>query len=136
MILFSAHGLPQKIIDRGDPYLDHVQRTVAGLMQRLPAVPHRLAFQSRVGPVKWLEPSLGWMLESLAGEGVRDLVVVPISFVSDHIETLHELDIEYREIAAHLGISGYRRAAALNTRPAFIRALAARVHLALESPDS
>jgi ferrochelatase len=134
-VLYSAHGLPQKIIDRGDPYLDHVQRTVAALAQRLPDVPWRLAFQSRVGPVKWLEPALGNELAALAGEGVRNLVVVPISFVSDHIETLHELDIEYREAAAGLGITGYVRAAALNTRPAFIAALAQRVRQVLGDPE-
>ena len=133
-VLYSAHGLPQKIIDRGDPYLDHVRRTVAALAERLPGVPHRLAFQSKVGPVQWLKPSLEEVLRELASEKVADLVVVPLSFVSDHIETLHELDIEYREIATGLGFRGYHRSAALNTRPAFIRALALRVRRALEAP--
>ena len=135
-VLYSAHGLPQKIVDRGDPYRDHVQRTVAALAERLPGAPHRLAFQSKVGPVQWLKPSLEEMFRQLASEGVEDLVVVPISFVSDHIETLHELDIEYREFATDLGFRGYHRSAALNTRPAFIRALALRVGQALEAPEA
>lgn len=136
-IVYSAHGLPQKLIDRGDPYLAHVRRTVAALTERLPReILQRLAFQSRVGPVRWLEPSLQTVIQELAAAGVDRLVVVPLSFVSDHIETLHELDVEYREAAAQLGICDYYRCAALNSRPAFIHALALRVREALQEPAS
>jgi ferrochelatase len=124
-VLFSAHGLPVKLIEQGDPYLSHVQGTVAGVVERLPGVAWRLAFQSRTGPVRWLEPSTPDMIRTLAGEGVKDVLVVPVSFVSDHIETLHELDLEYGELARGLGLRTFRRCPSLNTRPSFLRALAA-----------
>ncbi len=124
VVLFSAHGVPQALVDGGDPYRDELERTVRGVMARLGGQPHRLAFQSKLGPVKWLSPSLGESLRELAGQGAPPVVVVPVSFVSDHIETLHELDIEYAELARGLGFSRYLRAPALNARPAFISALA------------
>ncbi|GAB4261109.1 MAG: ferrochelatase [Deferrisomatales bacterium] len=123
-VLFSAHGVPVRLIEAGDPYLDQVRGTVAAVMERLPGVPHRLAFQSRTGPVRWLEPSVERALEALAREGVRRVVVVAVSFVSDHIETLYEIDVQYRALAESLGLEGFRRVPALNTRPSFIRALA------------
>jgi len=123
-VLFSAHGLPVRLIEKGDPYLEQVQATVAAVMERVPGVPYRLAFQSRAGPVRWLEPAVADELKTLAEEGVRHLVVVPVSFVSDHIETLHEIDVEYGELARHLGFDVFRRTPSLNTRPTFIRALA------------
>ncbi|MDW7711894.1 MAG: ferrochelatase [Deferrisomatales bacterium] len=123
-VLFSAHGLPVKLIEGGDPYLGHVQATVAAVMTHLPGVPYRLAFQSRTGPVRWLEPSVADELAALAGQGVKRVVVVPVSFVSDHIETLHEIDVEYRELAESLGFEVFRRSPSLNTRPSFVRALA------------
>ncbi|MHB8765212.1 MAG: ferrochelatase [Deferrisomatales bacterium] len=131
-VLYSAHGVPVKLIDEGDPYLDQVQATVAAVTARLPGVPHPLAFQSRAAPVRWLEPSVEEALRALAAEGARPLVVVPVSFVSDHIETLHEIDVEYRELAEQLGIAGFARSPSLNTRPAFIRALA---ELVRSAPD-
>ncbi|MEW6487223.1 MAG: ferrochelatase [Thermodesulfobacteriota bacterium] len=123
-VLFSAHGLPVKLIEGGDPYLGHVQATVAAVMTHLPGVPHRLAFQSRTGPVRWLEPSVADELAALAGQGVKRVVVVPVSFVSDHIETLHEIDVEYGALARSLGFEAFRRSPSLNTRPSFVRALA------------
>ncbi len=123
-VLFSAHSLPVRLIDEGDPYLSHIQGTVAAVEERLEGVPTRLAFQSRAGPVRWLEPSVEEMLRTLAEEGVKRLLVVPVSFVSDHIETLYEIDVEYGELARSLGIPEFRRVPALNTRPSFIRALA------------
>ncbi len=122
-LLFSAHGLPVSLIEKGDPYLDHIKATVAAVMERFTGVDHRLAFQSRAGPVKWLEPSVEQMLETLAKEGVEDVTVVAISFVSDHIETLIEIDEQFREFAEKLGIPRFRRAPALNVRPDFITAL-------------
>ncbi len=132
-VLFSAHGLPVRLIEEGDPYLDQVQGTVAAVMARLPGLPHRLAFQSRAGPVRWLEPSVADEMRALAGSGVRRLLVVPVSFVSDHIETLHEIDIEYGALARSLGFEVFRRTPSLNTRPDFIRALAGLVRSALRS---
>jgi protoporphyrin/coproporphyrin ferrochelatase len=124
-VVFSAHGLPMKLVREGDPYPDHVRQSVAGVMERLRVSnPHHLAFQSRVGPVKWLEPSTIDTLERLGRQGVRSVVVVPIAFVSEHIETLHELDIQLREIAKEAGIADFRRAPTPAARPAFIAALA------------
>jgi len=123
-VVLSAHGIPVRLVNEGDPYLEHVRATAAALGERLPGVGCRLAFQSRAGPVRWIEPYLPQTIEALAREGVKSVLVVPLSFVSDHIETLHELDIETRDLAHRLGIREFRRAPALNTRPAFIRALA------------
>jgi ferrochelatase len=124
VVLFSAHGVPQKLVDKGDPYLNETLATVSGVVERLGDRPHDLAFQSRLGPVRWLEPSLPDKLAELAAAGAPPLIIVPVSFVSDHIETLYELDIQHREIAEELGFDIYFRAPALNTRPDFIQALA------------
>jgi ferrochelatase len=123
-ILFSAHSLPQSFIDEGDPYLDQITATVRLAMERFGGVAHHLAFQSRAGPVKWLEPSTGDTLRELAAAGHTRVLMVPLSFVSDHIETLHEIDIEYREEAHALGISEFRRMESLNSSPTFIACLA------------
>ena len=124
VVLFSAHGIPVSLAEKGDPYPMEITRTVRGVMERLGTRKHVLAFQSRLGPVKWLAPNLQDALKDLAQKEAPPVVVVPVSFVSDHIETLYELDIQHREIARDLGISTYVRAPALNTRPDFIRALA------------
>jgi len=123
-LFFSAHSLPQSFIDEGDPYLDQIRATVRLVMERFEGIAHHLAFQSRAGPVKWLEPSTGDKLKELAGQGHRQVLMVPLSFVSDHIETLHEIDIEYREEAHRLGISDFRRMESLNSSPTFINCLA------------
>jgi ferrochelatase len=123
-VLFSAHSLPQSYIDRGDPYLEHVMATIQGVMERVGKTPWRVGFQSRSGPVKWMEPETSAMIEQLAGEGCEAVLMVPVSFVSDHIETLHEIDIEYREHAHQHGIVHFARAPSLNDRPDFIAALA------------
>jgi ferrochelatase len=123
-LFFSAHSLPQSFITEGDPYLDHIQETVRLVMAQIGYVQHHLAFQSRAGPVKWLEPSTGDKLKEIAANGLTDVLMVPLSFVSDHIETLHEIDIEYREIAEHLGITNFRRMESLNSSPLFIECLA------------
>jgi ferrochelatase len=136
VLLFSAHALPQATIDNGDPYVAETELTRQGVLARL-GIPnrHTLAYQSRSGPVRWIGPGTGDMLVALGREGVRDVLVVPISFVSDHIETLYELDQLYAGQAARAGITGYGRAEALNDSPAFIEALAAvvRRHLQGES---
>jgi ferrochelatase len=124
-LLFSAHSVPQSYIERGDPYLRHIEETVALLTERLGGgSPAHLSFQSKVGPVKWLEPSTADKLRELRAQGAEQVLAIPISFVSDHIETLYELDILYRNLAEEIGIREYRRVPALNCDPAFIRALA------------
>jgi ferrochelatase len=124
VILFSAHGLPQKFIDEGDPYVAHIQATRYGILQRLD-LPNRqlLAYQSRTGPVKWLGPGTEELIEELGREGVSDLLIVPLSFVSDHIETLYEVDQLFAETAREAGITGYYRPEALNTHPLYIDSL-------------
>lgn len=123
-LVFSAHGLPQSFIDSGDPYLEHIQATVRLTMEQFGGVSHHLAFQSRAGPVKWLEPSTEAKIAELAAAGCKQMLMVPLSFVSDHIETLYEIDIQYREEANSLGIEDFRRTEALNSSPAFISCLA------------
>jgi ferrochelatase len=125
-LLFSAHSLPQSFIDEGDPYLAQIEESVRLVMEHFD-IPHHLSFQSRAGPVKWLEPSTDDMLQRLAGKGVKNLLVVPLSFVSDHIETLHEIDIEYSKKAWELGIAKFERMPSLNSSPRFIKALAALI---------
>ena len=133
-LVFSAHGLPMKLVREGDPYPEHIQKTVAGVMQRLrvPVTGHTLCYQSRVGPVKWLEPSTVATLNSLGASGVKHVTVVPVAFTSEHIETLHEIDIQLRDIARAAGIATYLRAPTTGTHPAFIDGLAqlvlARLH--------
>jgi protoporphyrin/coproporphyrin ferrochelatase len=124
VLLFSAHGLPQKFVDAGDPYVADIQATRRGILERL-KLPCRdvLAYQSRTGPVKWIGPGTEETLEALGREGVTDVLVAPLSFVSDHIETLYEVDLLFRDVAARAGITGYRRVEALNTSPRFIAAL-------------
>ena len=129
-VVFSAHGLPLKQIEAGDPYEGEIHATVEALKARLGALPggYRLAYQSRVGPGRWLGPSLDSVLHGLAG---RDVVLLPVSFVSEHIETLHELDVEYRDLAARLGVGRYLRVPVPGTHPAFIRCLLRRTLEAL-----
>lgn len=128
VILFSAHGLPQKFIDAGDPYITDIETTRQGILTRL-RLPNRqlLAYQSRTGPVKWIGPGTEETLRELGREGVKDVLVVPLSFVSDHIETLYEVDLLFSEVAREAGITGYYRPETLNTSPLFIRALAGLV---------
>jgi ferrochelatase len=123
-LVFSAHSLPQSFIDQGDPYLGHIEETVRLVMERFDGVDHHLAFQSKAGPVKWLEPSTEEMIKHLAAHGCKNLLMVPLSFVSDHIETLYEIDIQYAEEARALGIDNFGRSPSLNSSPLFIDCLA------------
>ena len=136
-IFFSAHGVPQSYVEEaGDPYQQQIEDCTALIMQTLNRPnPYTLAYQSRVGPVEWLQPYTEDAIQELGAQGVKDLLVVPISFVSEHIETLQEIDIEYREIAEHSGIHNFRRVPALNTHPLFIEALAELALEALNSPN-
>lgn len=120
-VVYSAHSLPVKFIKEGDPYVEHLQRTIAAIEAKT-GRPGHLCFQSRSGPVEWLAPSTPETITRLAAQGCRRLVMVPISFVSDHVETLCEIDIQYRELAASLGVE-LIRTPSLNTDPAFIAGL-------------
>lgn len=136
-IFFSAHGVPQSYVDDlGDPYQKEIEECTKLIMQTLNrSNDHTLAYQSRVGPIEWLKPYTDEAIEDLAAKGVKDLAVVPISFVSEHIETLEEIDIEYREVAEEAGIQNFYRVPALNTHPVFINDLADLVEEALRAPQ-
>jgi protoporphyrin/coproporphyrin ferrochelatase len=120
-VVYSAHSLPVSFIEEGDPYLDHIKQTIAAL-EKITGRTGRLCFQSRSGPVRWLEPSTPDMLQQLAAQGVKNVLMVPISFISDHVETLYEIDIQYRDLARTMGIR-LVRPPALNTHPELIKAL-------------
>ncbi|HEY3449896.1 MAG TPA: ferrochelatase [Myxococcales bacterium] len=135
-VLFSAHGLPQSLVDQGDPYLEQVKLTVAGVMERVGQDrPHSLAFQSRATGAKWLEPATPAALADLAKKGVRDVAVVPIAFVTEHVETLFELDLLIKDQAAAAGLTGYHRVPVPNVAPKLMDALADLVRRALERPE-
>ena len=140
-VFFSAHGVPKSYVEEaGDPYQEQIEICSELIMQRLQqrlghSNPHTLAYQSRVGPVEWLRPYTEDALEELGAAGVNDLVVVPISFVSEHIETLEEIDIEYREIATEAGVRHFLRVPALDIDPTFIAGLADLVQQALAGPE-
>ena len=121
-IVYSAHSLPQRFIDQGDPYVEEIRKTITAL-EKITGRSGHLCYQSRSGPVAWLEPSTDEMLASLARQGRRNVLMVPISFVSDHIETLYEINMLYRQEAKKLGIR-LRSTSGLNDDPAFIDALA------------
>jgi protoporphyrin/coproporphyrin ferrochelatase len=124
-LLFSAHSIPESYVRKGDPYLDQTKQSVELIMDRLGRKnPYQLSFQSKIGPVKWLEPFTNDVILELGKRGIDDVLVVPISFVSEHIETLYELDILYKKVAKEAGVGNFRRVPALNSDPTFIRALA------------
>ncbi len=124
-LVFSAHGLPLKLIQAGDPYPIHISKTMNLVLERGGwSNKHVLCYQSRVGPQKWLEPSLTQTIDWLAEEGVKRMLIIPISFVTDHIETLHEINIEAREEAEKLGVKEFVMTEGLNDSPQLIRALA------------
>jgi protoporphyrin/coproporphyrin ferrochelatase len=135
-LLFSAHGLPLTLVEKGDPYPIQIQETVQLVMQlgSWPN-PHSLGFQSKVGPQKWLQPSLDETIDKLAQSGVKRLLVIPISFLTEHIETLHEINIEAREHAESRGIAEFHMMPALNDSPLLIRALADLVLRAVGKRD-
>jgi len=136
-ILFSAHGLPEKVITAGDPYQRQVEATAAAVVERLgdilgEGVDWKISYQSRVGPLKWIGPSTDDEVKAAAEAGLA-LIVTPIAFVSEHIETLVELDVEYRELAYEHGGSIYARVPALGVSPVFIDCLGTLVTEALSS---
>lgn len=120
-VVYSAHSLPVKFIQEGDPYVEHLKETIAAV-ESITGMPGKLCYQSRSGPVEWLSPSPPETLEQLAGEGCKNVLMVPISFVSDHVETLYEIDMLYRDMANDLGMR-LERSPSLNLEPDFIKGL-------------
>jgi ferrochelatase len=131
-VLFSAHGLPEAVVRRGDPYQWQVERTVAAVLAALerPGLDWAICYQSRATPQKWLDPSTEAEIARAAADRVG-VVIVPIAFVSEHSETLVELDVEYRALADRLGVAAYARVPTQNAEPGFIAALADLVRRAL-----
>lgn len=123
-LVFSAHGVPVSLIKEGDPYKMHIEETVRLTLEAGKwTSPHRLCFQSKVGPAEWLKPSLDDAVRELAAAGRKHLLVIPVAFVTEHIETLHEINIETREEAGRLGIEQFEMMPALNDHPKFIACL-------------
>jgi ferrochelatase len=123
-ILFSAQSIPEQYVLEGDPYLEQTRETVELIAERLGRRnPYRLAFQSKVGPVKLLGPATNDVIVEMGKDGDKSVLIVPVSFVSEHIETLYELDILCQKVAMDAGIEEYRRVRALNCNPTFIRSL-------------
>lgn len=121
-ILFSAHSLPMRVVNQGDPYPQQVAETVEAVMKGLGPLPYSIAYQSKVGPVKWLGPSVAEEIARLSSKGVSSLALVPISFVSEHFETLYEMDVIYKDEAKRAGIKAFTRVEALNVHPLLIAA--------------
>jgi ferrochelatase len=133
-VLFSAHGLPKRVIDRGDPYQWQVERTVEAVVAGLKRqdLDWSICYQSRVGPLQWIGPATDSEIRR-AGTDHKGAVVVPVAFVSEHSETLVELDIEYGKLARESGVPDYIRVPTVRTHPAFIAALASLVMIALDA---
>jgi ferrochelatase len=129
-LVYSAHSLPKRMVEKGDPYVEHLYSTVAALEELIGLKGH-LCYQSRSGPVEWLEPATDVLLNELAEKGFHNLLVLPISFVSDHVETLYEIDILYSEMMAEKGVR-LIRTPSLNDRPLFINALSNLVEQGLK----
>ncbi|MGH6930927.1 MAG: ferrochelatase, partial [Dongiaceae bacterium] len=137
LVLFSAHGLPKKVVERrGDPYPAHVEATAAAVADAagLSREQWLVCYQSRVGPLEWIGPSTEEAIRAAASDGLA-VVVVPIAFVSEHSETLVELDMEYRHLAEQVGIAGYFRVPTVSAMPTFMDGLAGLVRKALASGD-
>jgi ferrochelatase len=134
-VLFSAHGLPKRVVDRGDPYQWQVERTVQAVLERWRGAPfeHTICYQSRVGPLEWISPATDAEIRR-AGAEHKSLIVVPVAFVSEHSETLVELDIEYGKLAKASGVPDYIRVPTVCAQPMFIDGLARLVNAALASP--
>jgi len=129
-VLFSAHGLPEKIVKAGDPYQGHVEQTAKAIADAIGGLDCTVCYQSRVGPLKWIGPPTEQEIERAGRDGVN-VVLYPLSFVSEHSETLVELDMDYRELAAQAGVPNYVRVPTVGTHPKFIDGLARLVRNAL-----
>ena len=137
-VLFSAHGLPEKVIRKGDPYQAHVERTAEAIAQKIAkqtgGLDWSVCYQSRVGPLKWIGPSTAAEIRRAGADG-RSVVLYPLAFVSEHSETLVELDIDYRRLAGECGVPAYVRVPTVGTHPSFIGGLADRVRAILAEPQ-
>jgi ferrochelatase len=122
-VLFSAHGLPKKLVEAGDPYEQHIRATFEAVRAQLDFPHTTLCYQSRVGPLEWLRPYTDDVIREKAARGAKQLLVYPIAFVSDHVETLFELGQTYAQLARSLGVEQYRVTPALNNHPRLIAAL-------------
>jgi ferrochelatase len=129
-LVYSAHSLPKSMVEEGDPYVEHLYLTIMAL-EELTGIKGHLCYQSRSGPVEWLEPGTDVLLNELAEKGFHNLLVLPISFVSDHVETLYEIDMLYAEMMAEKGVN-LVRTPSLNDRPLFIGALSNLVEQGLK----
>jgi protoporphyrin/coproporphyrin ferrochelatase len=129
-LVYSAHSLPKSMVEEGDPYVEHLYRTIMAL-EELTGIKGHLCYQSRSGPVEWLEPGTDVLLNELEEKDFNSLLVLPISFVSDHVETLYEIDILYSEMMAEKGVQ-LIRTPSLNGRPLFISALSNLVEQGLK----
>lgn len=123
-VVFTAHALPESLIKKGDPYGRQIAQTVFKILEKHPLENYTIAFQSKIGPIKWMQPSTVDTIRELGKQGIGQVVVVPIGFVCDHIETLYELDIELCEIAVKAGIDTFVRADVFNDNEMFIDFLA------------
>mgnify|MGYP001772540824 CR=1 FL=1 len=121
--VFTAHSLPVKVIQRGDPYKHQTEKTVELIMEHFPGIPYALGYQSKIGPVKWLEPFTDMLIEELITKGYKKIAVIPVSFTCEHSETLYELDVQYKSLAESLGVESFVRIPTLKTHPTFIEAL-------------
>ena len=133
-VLFSAHGLPEKVIKAGDPYQAQVERTAKAIADRIGGLDWAVCYQSRVGPLKWIGPATDHEIRR-AGKDGKAIVLYPLAFVSEHSETLVELDMDYRELANESGVPAYIRVPTVGTHPAFIEGLANRVRAILAEPQ-
>ena len=133
-VLFSAHGLPEKVIKAGDPYQAQVERTAKAIADRIGGLDWSVCYQSRVGPLKWIGPPTDGEIRR-AGQDGKAIVLYPLAFVSEHSETLVELDIEYRHLAEQSGVPAYVRVPTVGTHPLFIAGLADRVRAILAEPQ-
>ncbi len=136
-ILFSAHGLPKKIIEKGDPYKKQCEQTTRTIVEKLrqPELDWSICYQSKVGSLEWIGPSIKQEIERAAGDKVG-LIIYPISFVSEHVETFVELDIKYSILAKHLGIEFFKRIPTVSTHPKFIKGLRDLILLRLQIRES
>jgi ferrochelatase len=131
-LLFVAHSVPERFVLKGDPYVEQVETTVAGILDVLERegserLPWLLAYQSQVGPIRWVGPTVTQALEAMLGDGLRSVVVTPVSFVSDHLETLYDIDLQYRRKAFELGFERFERTDSLNASEDFVDLLAGLV---------
>jgi len=135
-LIFSAHGVPVSYIDKGDPYQLQIEETVRAILKQGQwKSNHTLCYQSKVGPMQWLKPSLVETIHTLGQAGRKHLMIIPIAFVTDHIETLHEINIDARKEAMHLGITQFELMPALNDHPTFIQCLADITTSLLQAPQ-